>query len=589
MTTSRYITFSLAIALAGAAGGQDRIAPVAQNLTTTEECRRCHFTRPGEPPQFGMKDGFCEEVEATIWTEQDKHRQSLYLLVEGAGRELTNRILGFDLREILVIEPAANPQGKKAAELLAGVAFRPDIAPGDERLVIARACVACHAPVAEPRIAGGGTTLEYGVSCQACHGPARFYLDPHKEITRKVWRVVKPEAKEQLFGLRDLRNPVKRAELCSSCHVGSFADEWKADPADPPRFVKHEWYAKGHPPLPSLEFATFARYMPAHWRRIQEKPLTANAFAHCVDGPAADAIDRFVEDLPMRVVKDRDVQTLKAELFAASYLSANRGSFPSEEPQVVAADRARTRDVLVSGATVLAAYADLLRKTPVELQRDFALFDCGACHHELRSRFPTDARVRRQLAPGRPPPAFWTQAIVRQGAGLDETPANALDADFLALDQAFSRRPLGDWEAIPPAAEKLATDCRTLARSLVTLRLDDKTAGSLLDEFVLIADDEDRDYHAARQLAWAIRELLRDHLRIPYGDNDSPGARSIDELFGGGPWKGPLRLQLPAGQEQTVTLNLSESLAAISKYDPAAFRAVLDKLKAGPGFAPKSP
>jgi hypothetical protein len=238
---------------------------------------------------------------------------------------------------------------------------------------------------------------------------------------------------------------------------------------------------------------------------------------------------------------------------------------------------------------VLGAYADLLRQSPAELQRDLALFDCSACHHELRRLFPTDARVRRRLAPGRPPPAFWTLAIARQAAGLDPASAETLDASVRTLDQAFSRRPLGDWEAIGPAAERLAADCRTLAQSLVTRPLDEESVNVLLTGLASAARDEDRDYHAARQVAWAMREVLRDQNRIRYGDNDSPAARSIDELFGGGPWQGPLRLRLPAGQEQTVTGSLGESLAAISTFDPAIFRATLEKLKSRPGFTPKSP
>ena len=47
-----------------------------------------------------------------------------------------------------------------------------------------------------------------------------------------------------------MRNPARRAERCTSCHVGSESEG---------RFVTHEMYAAGHPPLPPVEVMAFSR------------------------------------------------------------------------------------------------------------------------------------------------------------------------------------------------------------------------------------------------------------------------------------------------------------------------------------------
>src|SRR5438874_5719430 len=62
--------------------------------------------------------------------------------------------------------------------------------------------------------------------------------------------------------MTDLWDPAKRARLCAACHVG--------DPAQG-KFVTHEMYAAGHPPLPGFEPAAFSNAMPRHWQYLREK------------------------------------------------------------------------------------------------------------------------------------------------------------------------------------------------------------------------------------------------------------------------------------------------------------------------------
>lgn len=585
-----FLALQIVVVLTGIAQAADvdALRPTPARLEATDECRRCHFPRAGEGQPLAVADSFCAEEEAEIWEKQDKHRQAFQLLISEKNRPLSEQILGFSLAEVLSLPPDGQPTP-------GAITYLPAADP--KNLGDLRQCMACHAPIAEPVARGAAQlTLTNGVSCQACHGPGRAYMTPHQDSTN-VWRIVRADAKEAIFGLRDLRHPVRRAALCASCHVGSFSSEWHADEQSPPRFVKHEWYAKGHPPLPSFEFVAFASQMPLHWRPLQEK-LARQKFAWYDAAPEGKELEaeigRFIDTLP-RAVK------IERSHFAATYREANRGSY-SENP---AADMFRSKDVLVSGLGVLSAYASLLADVPDELRTDFSLYDCGACHHELRSKFPSEARVRRNLPPGRLPPAYWTLALARQGAAR-----SALSADFEAaigeLDQAFGARPFGEPAAVKSAATKLVQTCLAIGQSLATEPLDEAAAAELLASLADPQHDEDRDYHAARQHAWAIRELLADLAAVPIrgeipadGKPLSPALlaalgfdsgqevvsldprvrQRIDGLFGDDAWQGPLRLRLPAGQQESIVGHLPESLAAISSYDPAFFRAKLKPIQ----------
>jgi hypothetical protein len=232
---------------------------------------------------------------------------------------------------------------------------------------------------------------------------------------------------------------------------------------------------------------------------------------------------------------------------------------------VLGEDAARTRDVLISGLGALAAYAALLETHPSQVP-DFALYDCGACHHELRATPAREWRVQRGLSPGRLPPSFWTLALARLAARTEGTSADDFDKQWKALNQGFSERPLGNVEAIRSQAAQLRSTCTAAAGSLAAKPLSSETIDELLAALANPTGDVDRDYHAARQYAWALREALRDRQHVPYAGGAPEGA-AIDRLFGADPWEGPLRLKLPAGQETSISNQLAESLDAIAAYD----------------------
>jgi hypothetical protein len=414
------------------------------------------------------------------------------------------------------------------------------------------------------------------------------------------WRLVKAEVKEQTFGLRDLRQPQKKAELCASCHVGSFASDPMMPGRPAPRFVKHEWYAKGHPPLPGFELATFAGQMPAHWQPLAAKLAAPQPIAYLV-GEANDAqIDKFIAGVPRAITIERDA-------LARSYVAANRASF-SPAP---ADDMHRAKETLIAAVAVLASYAALVADAPADEARDFALFDCSACHHELRSASALKTRVRRGIAPGRPPMPEWPRLLARTAAG----DANELDRRLADLDQAYSARPFGIDAAKRKAAGSLRAYSQSLGISLAGQPLDEAAALTILRRLTRDGEyrsrQELRDYATARQLAWATRGISLDLAGVPLRDDvnqpappgagrfreifaeavgeeaapDLPGTRrQIERLFAYGEasrdWDGPLRLKLPAGQTVSIVENLPGSLDAISTYDHSAFDARLRAIHA---------
>lgn len=123
---------------------------------------------------------------------------------------------------------------------------------GIEKAETAPKCLACHA--LSPPDAERARTFDStdGVSCESCHGPASNWLGPH---TTKGWTHERSIA----AGMRDLRDPARRAENCLTCHLGA---------AD--KSVDHEMIAAGHPDL-YFELASFTAAMPRHWK--EEEPF----------------------------------------------------------------------------------------------------------------------------------------------------------------------------------------------------------------------------------------------------------------------------------------------------------------------------
>src|SRR5262249_38286090 len=162
------------------------------------------------------------------------------------------------------------------------------------------------------------------------------WYDPH---TNPTWRQVTPNGKREK-GQMDVRDPVVRAAICASCHIGNL-DEGK--------FVTHEMYAAGHPPLPPLEVMSFSRDQKAHYKLARELP--------------------YLKDLAEKDIANNTDNAWKLFHF--------RGYKIESQP---------ARQVAVGAIVSLKAQMDLLigpagQESTSKNGLDFAHFNCAACHH----------------------------------------------------------------------------------------------------------------------------------------------------------------------------------------------------------------
>ena len=317
--------------------------------------------------------------------------------------------------------------------------------------------------------------------------------------------------------MTDLWDPVKRTQVCASCHIGD------ADP-EKHRFVTHAMYAAGHPPIPAFETAAFGNSLPRHWQLMNEKT------------PEMQAQDyhwnpRELEQTKLAVVGE-----------AAAFREA---------------------------VNLLATKA---KNTPENEGLDFALFDCSACHHDLKQ--PS----WRQLAgyegpPGRPGLRRWSPA------GLDlclwyagDTPdgRKTLRDEFTAkmgdLRSAFTSRPYGDAGQVAKAGQALVqwTDDKLIAGLTksdgAAIRYDTKAALALLKQLAGDAADpapgRTPDYDAARQTAWTFRAIY-DALKESKADPEAAKALQDKEAA--------IKAQLEK-LETALNLNLPNANAA-EMYD----------------------
>ncbi len=109
----------------------------------------------------------------------------------------------------------------------------------------AEVCLTCHSDYVAPERRGATFQISDGVGCEACHGGSVRWLGVH--LSRKGHKV------NVESGMYPTDEPVARAELCLSCHLG-----------DESRFVTHRIMGAGHPRL-RFELDTFTALQPAHF------------------------------------------------------------------------------------------------------------------------------------------------------------------------------------------------------------------------------------------------------------------------------------------------------------------------------------
>lgn len=163
----------------------------------------CHGSSEPRPDTVIMGNEF------TVWQELDPHQFASEIL--------------------------KNPQSQRIARNLGiGDPMQADI------------CLDCHGENPPEALRGPKFQVSDGVGCESCHGGSELWIASH---TREGGS----REEDIANGMYPTENPVARAKLCLSCHMGSKD-----------RMITHEIMGAGHPRL-SFELDTFTWLNP-HYR-----------------------------------------------------------------------------------------------------------------------------------------------------------------------------------------------------------------------------------------------------------------------------------------------------------------------------------
>jgi hypothetical protein len=106
-------------------------------------------------------------------------------------------------------------------------------------------CLDCHADNVPATQRGPKFQLTDGVQCEACHGGAEKWIESHAQ--KSV-----PHGDNVARGMYPSEQPLRRAELCLSCHMGTRD-----------KFATHSIMGAGHPRL-RFELQVFTFNQPPH-------------------------------------------------------------------------------------------------------------------------------------------------------------------------------------------------------------------------------------------------------------------------------------------------------------------------------------
>ncbi len=468
-------------------------APDSHKLVGAAVCQDCHDREdPTKNALYKQTLGF-EFVrlwENRVWSVYDLH-STAYL-----------NLLTKDSDEVKKGTAKANATAQKMEEKLRTYKKIPKYADPKYMVATDAACLACHASTKEPiqqappdKWTAASFDTTDGVGCEMCHGHGSSYQSKHQDsVLDKVnapegavrfveWREW-PLAQKEKWGLVNLRDPASATAKCASCHIGNTSEG---------RFVTHDMYAAGHPPLPPLDLMAYSREQPRHWGLAGEMPYITKLAKK--DAKKAHDLFHYRAD-----------ESFVARRFAESTIA-----------------------VIGSSAVLGAQLADDAKAKKDGL--DFAAFDCYSCHHNLK--YPSERQERGYVGrPGRPtyrPAAFALARVVLDHAagmpnGTDLKAARAaLDAAELELADAFTDKTYGDPDQIKAATGKLAKWADDVRGKLQAVRYTPEETKKLHAQVVAATQKPLGDPEAAQLLVWAFETLELD-LNAPADKKEPPAA-----------------------------------------------------------------
>jgi hypothetical protein len=439
-------------------------------------CARCHTAPAAADLRSGTLD-LCLMTEYAIWKTHDKHAQA-YAVLEG-------------------------PRGQEIGRLLGNVDVTAE----------STGCLNCHAMGNLKDAKGVGVDKLDGVSCGGCHGPSEQWIGPHAD---KRWREKSPDEKFKL-GMRDLRDPEVKATLCMSCHIGNAAEG---------KVVTHAMFAAGHPPLPPIEIATFAKNEPQHWRDARDVPFFQDKKTppeilknYHINSPDDVAYERSKAVLVGALTSLRETMRLAAER-ADDKTAGAATAWPellSGLSKDDAKDEAKVRSLVANRWPEIA----------------MAHSDCYACHHDLavpgfrQERgfgYPLPGMPLVRVKPGRPVVRTWPLALAPVALG-DAKKVGELDGALKNLAKACTARPFGNRTEVQAAARAIVDWSDKAIADVKAGKLDDARALKLIHELIDLVETSSEkgkptlfDYESARQIASALQVLYSDYSRKKEAD-----------------------------------------------------------------------
>ncbi|MCH7729072.1 MAG: hypothetical protein IH991_21710, partial [Planctomycetes bacterium] len=186
----------------------------------------------------------------------------------------------------------------------------------------------------------------------------------------------------------------------------------------------------------------------------------------------------------------------------------------------------RTKSVIISSAVALQEYVKLFKSVVGEENRttvELSMFNCAACHHDLKAAGARGTRSFGSAKVGRPPLHLWPATLVKiairkeavdRGADVDAE-IKAFNDDYNELREAVAEQMFGNPAKVGSASEKVIARLEKVLNGLENSHFDKTAADDALSALYAIQSDDYLDFHSARQIAWAIKTIRRE-LNTPY-------------------------------------------------------------------------
>lgn len=534
MLSELVLTSSLVMAQEATTEGDSEAVDLVRrswaNQISVTACDQCHYQPRGGIARADTS--FSRQDELKFWLENDKHAIARRRVEPLNINELSEA--AEKLRDTLGAQRlpadwfgASNALSRRICDKLGF-----DVTQPEGYAKFRDACLTCHGGYQGEQDNvhfAKDDQAQPGISCNYCHqidDNAQWVQQHGVQGPNVPFRMLPPEQKSTL-GMRDLVNVGVQSATCYDCHIGN---------RDKNMFVTHVMYAAGHPPLPGIELQTFCESMPQHWQKESDlyKSLEAASFA---------GRDEYFKINFPELFKDGRIAKLSPQQTYWNTRKIISGAV---------AARLHTLDLLVQSATP-------------ERWADYSLYDCAACHHELRE--PSGRQLRGyEGAPGRPRQAEWPKALLDVAlvvAGQDRAAIESLEAKLAA---AFAQTPFGDPALIQPVASELRDKWAAALEVVQNRTYRGVSAREIIRQLSLTSEDQLVVYDSARQVVWAVQAIAKE-----LQENGEPLPDELSTLISslGDASVTGIDSTLPAGRQVFIyPTHLSEDLKRKASFDP---------------------